>query len=52
VYTLRTSGREWRPKGFRVGPHTVRVGTGGKWKEFKGTAATFEKPETILEAKF
>jgi hypothetical protein len=53
VYTLRISGRELRPKAFRVGPHTVRVGTGGgKWKEFKGTAATFEKPDAVLEAAF
>jgi hypothetical protein len=53
VYTLRIKGREWRPKAFRVGPHTIRVGTGdGKWKEFKGTEATFEKPDAVLEANF
>jgi hypothetical protein len=52
VYTLRIKGREWRPKAFRVGPHTVRVGSGGKWKEFKNTAATFEKPDAVLEANF
>ena len=52
AYTLRINGREWRPKAFRVGPHTVRVGAGGKWKEFKGTAAAFEKPGAVLEANF
>jgi hypothetical protein len=50
VYTLRIKGREWQPKAFRVGPHTVRVGIGsGKWKEFKSLAATKEKPTTTLE---
>jgi hypothetical protein len=52
AYTLRINGREWRPKAFRVGPHTIRVGSGGKWKEFKTTAATFEKPDAVLEANF
>lgn len=43
----------WRPKAFRVGPHTIRVGTGdGQWREFKGTEASFEKPDTVLEANF
>ncbi len=50
VYTLRVNGRQWQPKTFRVGPHTIRVSTGdGKWKEFKATPATFEKPEAVLE---
>jgi hypothetical protein len=52
-YTLRISGREWRPKAFRIGPHTIRVGTGkDDWKEFKDTAATFEMPKETIEMKF
>jgi len=48
----RAPGRECRPKAFRGGPHTARVGAGGKWKEFKGTAAAFEKPDAVLDANF
>lgn len=52
VYTLRIKGREWRPKAFYVGPHTVRVGSEGVWKEFQGIAATFEPPTAVLDAAF
>jgi hypothetical protein len=53
VYTLRIRGREWTPKAFRAGPHTVRVGTGdGTWKEFKGVSATTEKPTAVLDVRF
>jgi len=50
AYTLRINGREWRPKTFRVGPHTVRVGVAaGVWKEFKGVMATAKEPEGTLD---
>jgi hypothetical protein len=52
VYTLRIKGREWRPKAFRVGPHTIRVGRGdGKWKEYKAREATVEKPGAALDVE-
>ena len=37
VYTLRIRGREFRPKVFRQGTFTVKVGEqGGKMKDFRG----------------
>lgn len=53
VYALRIKGREWRPKTFRAGPHTIRVGgRNGTWKAFPGIAATLVKSDIVLKADF
>ena len=39
VYTLRINGSTWRPRVFREGTYTIRVGEGEKIKEFTGVAA-------------
>ncbi len=36
VYTLRINGTSFRPKVFREGTYTVRVGESGRMKQFKG----------------
>ncbi|HUU21408.1 MAG TPA: hypothetical protein VM389_02630 [Phycisphaerae bacterium] len=53
VYTLRIKGREFRPKVFRKGTYTVKVGPQpGKPKVFKGVKALGLEEESELKVAF
>lgn len=52
VYTIRIRGTEWRPKVFKEGQYTVRVGEGSVIREFKGVTSVGEDNEEILEVEF
>jgi len=48
VYTLRIRGREFRPKVFRDGSYTIRIGEQPDTiQEFNGVAATAENDEVL-----
>jgi hypothetical protein len=52
VYTIRISGNTFRPKVFRDGPYTIKIGERPDgMKTLKGVAAT-AKNEATLEVKF
>ncbi len=50
VYTLRIKGRSFRPKVFRDGTYTVRVGEGKKVKVWKGVASGAADDGRVLAA--
>jgi hypothetical protein len=54
VYTLRIKGASWRPKVFRSGPYTIRVGepADGKVKVFKGVQSVPLDSEETIAALF
>jgi hypothetical protein len=49
VYTLRINGKTWRPKVFREGTYTIRVGESSNVKEFHGVMAEPEESTAKLE---
>jgi hypothetical protein len=51
VYTLRIRGTEWRPKVFREGLYTIRVGEGSNVREFTGISSIAEDSRETLEVE-
>ena len=49
VYTLRIKGETWRPKVFKEGDYTIRVGEGPEAKVFKQVAAGPDSDARIIE---
>ncbi len=52
VYTLRIKGTSFRPKVFRQGSYTVRVGDGKTWTEHKGVKSLPLDAEKTLKISF
>lgn len=48
VYTLRIRGNRWRPKVFKEGTYTIRVGGGERVKVFEGVASLPLDREEVL----
>ena len=47
VYTLRIKGTTFRPKVFREGTYTVKVGEGAKQKVLRGVKSEAEPKTTV-----
>ncbi len=54
VYTLRISGKSWRPKVFKAGAYTLKVGDPdtGKWKVLKDIESTACDDAKTLQVAF
>jgi hypothetical protein len=52
VYTIRIKGTTWRPKVFREGTYTVRVGEGESAKVFRGIESVAADQEKTLDVAF
>lgn len=52
VYTLRINGTTWRPKVFREGSYTIKVGEGNQTKTFKGVRSIRPDQAATLEVNF
>ncbi len=49
VYTLRIRGNRWRPKVFKEGNYTIRVGEGDAVQEFKHVSTSKKKDRRVLD---
>jgi hypothetical protein len=52
VYTLRINGTTWRPKVFKEGTYTIRVGEGDSAKVFRGVESTAADDDRKLVVEF
>lgn len=53
VYALRINGSEFRPKVFREGHYTVKIGEGDEWRVFPGVGSTgLDKNGEVLDVRF
>jgi hypothetical protein len=52
LYTIRIPGASWRPKVFKPGTYTVRVGEGADVREIKGVRALPPAERATLEVAF
>jgi hypothetical protein len=52
VYAMRIKGTSWRPKVFKAGTYTVKVGEGERLKALKGVASVAEGSDAALDVKF
>jgi len=52
VYTIRINGSSFRPKVFKEGKYTIKVGEGDRVKAFKGVRSIGLKDSGTLEVKF
>lgn len=49
VYTVRIRGRQWQPKTFRMGPHTLRVyWDDGAEHQWRSLTPAFDPPTEVL----
>jgi hypothetical protein len=51
VYTLRINGTTFKPKVFREGVYTIRVGEGPSLKTFPGVESAGEEDDRVLRVK-
>jgi hypothetical protein len=52
VYTLRISGTSYRPRVFRKGRYTIRVGEGEAVKVFRGVEPVARDEAATIEVTF
>ena len=52
VYTLRINGLTWRPKVFKQGVYTIRVGEGESVKVLRHIESTLEDKKRVLAVEF
>jgi hypothetical protein len=51
VYTLRVNGREFRPKVFKEGSYTIRVGEGNSRRDLKGVSTVSAESADTMEVE-
>ena len=52
VYTLRINGMTWRPKVFKEGTYTLRIGEGESVKVITGVESIAEDDNRVLTVAF
>jgi hypothetical protein len=52
VYTVRINGTSWRPKVFKEGSYSIKIGEGNAVRLLEGVHSVSEADQSVLEVRF